>query len=103
MKLRGKQKQYLKAQAHDLSPVFQIGKKGLTEEQMSEIRDVLEKRELIKISLLQNTAEDPKEVAKVLQEKLDATPVQIIGNVIVLFKKANKPANHRISLEVEKI
>lgn len=103
MKLRGKQKQYLKAEAHDLSPVFQIGKKGLTEDQISEIGDVLEKRELIKISLLQNTDEDPKEVADILQEKLDATPIQIIGSVLVLFKKANKPSNHRISLEVEKI
>ena len=55
MKLTGKQKAHLKKEAHHLQPIFQIGKIGLTEETFRQIEDALEKRELIKIHLLQGT------------------------------------------------
>lgn len=100
MNLTGKQKRFLKSQAHHLDPIFQIGKNGVSEEMISQIGDALEKRELIKVSLLQNTFEDPKEAAATIAEPIGAEVVQVIGRVIVLFKEAKDEKNRRISQEI---
>ncbi len=102
MNLTSKQVAFLKSQAHHLNSIFQIGKNGLSEEQLSQINDALEKRELIKISLLQNTLEDPKESAKIIADYCDANVIQVIGRTIVLFKKSSHEENRKISLELPK-
>jgi len=103
MELRGKQKQYLKKEAHHMNPLFQIGKGGLNEEMLYQIGEALEKRELLKISLLQNTVEETEEVAEVIESKLKATVVQIIGRTIVLFRPSSKEKNQRYSVTVNRI
>lgn len=103
MELRGKQKRYLRSQAHHLQPIFQVGKAGLNQAMIIQINEALEKRELIKISLLQNTDELPEEVAAVLEESIHCTVVQIIGRVLVLFKPSTKEKDQKISKEVRVI
>ena len=61
--LKGKQKRQLRALAHHLTPIFQVGKSGVNSEMVQGIRDALEKRELLKVSILQNCEEDKDEVA----------------------------------------
>lgn len=102
MKLKSKQVAYLKSQAHHLQPIFQIGKNGLSDEQVSQINDALEKRELIKISLLQSNLESPKETAEIIAEKTGSNIIQVIGRVIILFKKSSKEENRKISLTLPK-
>ncbi|MEO2756036.1 YhbY family RNA-binding protein, partial [Enterococcus faecium] len=65
MSLRGKQKRFLRSQAHHLQPIFQIGKGGINSAMIVQIEEALEKRELIKVSLLQNTDEIAEEAAQV--------------------------------------
>ena len=96
MKLRGKQKRYLRSQAHHLQPIFQVGKGGLNDE-------ALEKRELIKITLLQNTDEVAEEVAEELTAAIHCDVVQIIGRVLVLFKPSSKEKYQKISAAVKEI
>ena len=84
MSLRGKQKRFLRSQAHHLQPIFQIGKGGINSAMIVQIEEALEKRELIKVSLLQNTDEIAEEAAQVLEKEIDCEIVQIIGRVIVL-------------------
>lgn len=103
MEFRGKQKQYLKKEAHHMNPLFQVGKGGLNEEMLYQIGEALEKRELLKIALLQNTDEETDAVAAVIEEKLRATVVQQIGRTLVLFKPSSKEKNRRYSTVVEKI
>ncbi|GGH84877.1 RNA-binding protein [Pullulanibacillus pueri] len=91
--LTGKQKRFLRKEAHHLKPIFQIGKAGLHETMFKEINDVLEARELIKISVLQNAIEDPNEAGQVLAEKTEAEFVQVLGNVITLYKKSENNPN----------
>lgn len=83
MSLRGKQKRFLRSQAHHLQPIFQIGKGGINSAMIVQIEEALEKRELIKVSLLQNTDEIAEEAAQVLEKEIDCEIVQIIGRVIV--------------------
>ncbi len=103
MNLRGKQKQYLKKEAHHMQPIFQIGKAGLTDEIVHQIDAALEKRELIKINLLQNTDEEAAGVAEVVAEKLDAIIVQKIGKTIIFFRESSKEKNQKYSQEVKRI
>ncbi|KGP90467.1 RNA-binding protein [Pontibacillus chungwhensis BH030062] len=94
--LTGKQKRFLRSKAHHLNPIFQVGKTGVNENMIDQISDVLEKRELIKISILQNCFEDKDEVAKDIADGAEAHIVQIIGNTIVLYKESDE--NKQIKL-----
>jgi len=101
MKLSGKQKSYLKSQAHHLHPIFQVGKGGLNDAMVVQIEEALEKRELIKVSLLQNTDEETKDVAQRLEKAIDCEVVQIIGRVLVLFKPSSKEKYQRHSVQLK--
>lgn len=103
MSLRGKQKRFLRSKAHHLQPIFQIGKGGINSAMIVQIEEALEKRELIKVSLLQNTDEIAEEAAQVLEKEIDCEIVQIIGRVIVLYKPSTKEKNQRLSKEVKAI
>ena len=87
--LTGKQKSYLRSEAHHLQPIFQIGKGGLTEPIIKQIEDALEARELIKVSILQNCEEDKNDIATKLQEA-GIEVVQVIGKILVLYKESKE-------------
>ncbi|MBM7707943.1 ribosome assembly RNA-binding protein YhbY [Enterococcus lemanii] len=103
MELRGKQKRFLRSEAHHLKPIFQIGKGGLNDAMIHQIGEALEKRELIKVTLLQNTDEVPEEVATVLEKQLACQVVQIIGKILVVYKPSSKEKFQNISTQVRGI
>ena len=70
-----------------MDAIFQIGKASLTTENTAAIREALDARELIKISVLQNCMDDPNEVAQVVAERTRSEVVQVIGKKIVLYKE----------------
>ncbi|WP_078552747.1 ribosome assembly RNA-binding protein YhbY [Bacillus alkalicellulosilyticus] len=88
--LTGKQKRFLRAKAHHLQPIFQVGKGGVNENMIKQIEEALEVRELIKVSILQNCEDDKKEVAASLSSNSGAELVQVIGNTVVLYKESNE-------------
>jgi len=94
--LTGKQKRFLRAEANQLKPIFQVGKIGVNENMVKQIIEALEKRELIKISILQNCEDDKDTVAEQLAEGTGAEVVQIIGNNIVLYSESQE--NKQIQL-----
>ena len=103
MELRGKQKRFLRSKAHHLQPIFQIGKGGISGPMITQIGEALEKRELIKVSLLQNTDEIATDVSHILTEEVQCPVVQIIGRVLVLYRPSSKEKYQRISKEVKAI
>ncbi len=82
-----KQRAYLKGLAMNINPIFQIGKSSVTPELVEAIAESLEARELIKVSVLQNCLDDPKEIAQVISERTRSEVVQVIGKKIVLYKE----------------
>lgn len=86
--LTGKQKRFLRAQAHHLTPIFQVGKGGSNEQLVKHIEEAIEKRELIKISVLNNCLDDPKEIGQELADASGCELVQVIGKTIVLYKES---------------
>ncbi|MFD3258341.1 ribosome assembly RNA-binding protein YhbY [Paenibacillus lentus] len=86
--LTGKQKRYLRSLAHHLQPIFQVGKGGTNDQVIRHISEALERRELIKVSILNNNLDDPQEIAAELAEGAKAELVQLIGRTIVLYKES---------------
>ena len=86
MNLTSKQRAYLKSKAQVMEPILQIGKSSVTTELISSVSEAIEKRELIKLHILQNCLDDPKEIANTIAERTQSTVVQIIGKKIVLYK-----------------
>lgn len=90
--LTGKQKRFLRGQAHDLKAILHIGKGAISENFIEQVNLALEAREIIKISILQNCEEDRFELAESLSQTAKAELVQVLGKTIVLYRKSiNKP------------
>ncbi|MBO5238483.1 MAG: ribosome assembly RNA-binding protein YhbY [Lachnospiraceae bacterium] len=86
--MTSKQRAFLKSLAMNMEPIFNVGKSSVTPEFIEGIREALEKRELIKIGVLKNCADDPKELANLIAERSGAQVVQVIGKKIVLYKES---------------
>lgn len=84
--MTSKQRAYLKGLAMDLDPIFQIGKSSVTPENVAAIQESFNTRELIKISVLKNCFDDPREIAQIVAERTHSQVVQVIGKKIVLYK-----------------
>lgn len=94
--LTGKQRSHLKSLAHNMEPIFQIGKNGLTENFIKQVNEALESRELLKIKVLNNSLLDAREVARELSEETKAEFVQSIGNKFVIYRESEE--NKKIEL-----
>ncbi len=90
--MTSKQRAYLKGLAMNIEPVFQIGKSGLTPEVTEAVNEAFNTKELIKLAVLKNCMEDPKEIAAMLGERTKSQVVQVIGKKIVLYKESK---NHK--------
>ena len=85
--MTSKQRAYLKRSCNDHGSILQLGKGGLTPENTAAVDEALAARELIKISVLQNCLEDPRQMAEVLAERTRSQIVQVIGKKIVLYRE----------------
>lgn len=96
--LTSKQRSKLKSLAANLSPVGQVGKEGLGENQLRSFSDCLEKRELIKIQILENAEGDPREIGGELAARLNAECVIVIGRKAVLYRRSERKDVPHIAL-----
>ena len=106
--LNSKQRATLRGMANSLEPIFQVGKGGINDQLIRQIDETLEKRELIKLTTLENTPETSKEAADIIAAKTGADVVQVIGRKIILFKKSKEKStdpksNPKISELISKI
>ena len=92
-----KQREYIKSLAMTMDPIFQIGKNSMTPELTKAVTEALQARELIKISVLKNCADDPRDLADMMAERTKSQVVQVIGKKIVLYKEG-KEKNKKIQL-----
>ncbi len=86
--LNSKERAYLRGLANKTECIIQVGKGGSSPEVVEALNEALEKRELVKITLLNNCFEDIKEVASVLSERTRSEVVQVIGKKIVFYRKS---------------
>ncbi len=88
--MTSKQRAFLKGLAMNTDAIINVGKSGITPEITKAVAEALEKRELIKIGVLKNCVNDPKEIANTLADRTGSSVVQVIGKKIVLFKQKKK-------------
>lgn len=93
-----KQRAFLRGLGQNLDPIFQIGKNSLTPEFTEAIIEVLEAREMIKISVLKNCDDEPKELAGILADRTHSEVVSVVGKKIVLYKMAKDEKKRKIEL-----
>lgn len=96
--MTSKQRAFLRSLAMTMQPIVTIGKNGVTDCVIAEINNLLECKELLKISVLNNCDLSAKEVAESLGEALSATIVQTVGNKITLFRVSKKDDVKHIQL-----
>ncbi len=84
--MTSKQRAYLKGLASTIEPVLNIGKASVTPEMVNAVNEAVTARELIKIGVLKNCADDPRELAQIIAERTHSQVVQVIGKKIVLYK-----------------
>ena len=87
--MTSKQRAYLKGLASTMDPVVHVGKASASAEVVTSVEEALNARELIKIGVLKNCADDPHTVAEIIAERTHSQIVHVIGKKIVLYK-ANK-------------
>ena len=100
--MTSKQRAYLKSLAMELDPIFQIGKSSLTPEITAAVSEALEARELIKVTVLKNCADDGRALAEMLAERTHSDVVQVIGRKIVLYKPNKDAEKRKIALPAGK-
>ncbi|MFV0441087.1 MAG: YhbY family RNA-binding protein [Lachnospirales bacterium] len=101
--LNSKQRAYLKTLAQKQDVVLNIGKNGYSPEITEALEEVLEKRELVKVGVLQNCMEEPKDLAILLSERTHSEVVQIIGKKIIFYRESkDKPKIQLPKVKVKK-
>lgn len=95
--LTSKQRAYLRSLSNKLEPIFQVGKGGVNDNQLKQIDDALEKRELVKVHVLENALLDTRSVCNEVADALGAEPVQVIGKKFIIYKESKE--NKRIDLK----
>lgn len=88
--LTSKQRAYLRSLSSAMSPVFQIGKGGISGEICFQLGNALEARELVKVSVLQNSGITARMAADGIAEEIGADVVAVSGNRFVLYRPSEK-------------
>ncbi|MGE5474558.1 MAG: ribosome assembly RNA-binding protein YhbY [Ignavibacteriales bacterium] len=89
--LNSKQRAYLRGLSNKIEPIVHIGKIGLNENILKQIDEALEARELIKITVLNNSPEDAKAISEDIAKSSNAELVQVVGKKLTIYRKAKKP------------
>ena len=86
--LTSKQRATLRSLAQKIEPITQVGKSGITESFLDNANNAIEKRELIKITVLENSGEDVKTVGEEIARRLPAEFVCATGRKIVFYRES---------------
>lgn len=93
-----KQRAYLRGLANDLPALYQLGKNGITEEFIASLDEALDKKELIKVSVLKNVFMSTREAMDAICEELNCIPVSCVGSKMVFYRRAKDEKNVKIIL-----
>ena len=90
--LTSKQRAYLRGLANGIPAIMQIGKGGISDNLVQTVSDALEARELIKLTVLENSMETPRAMADAIAEAVKADVVGVVGRKVILYRES---VNHK--------
>ncbi|MBR4123465.1 MAG: ribosome assembly RNA-binding protein YhbY [Clostridia bacterium] len=86
--LNSRQRAQLRAMANDMETILQIGKIGINENTIKQVKDALEARELIKLRILETCPTSVRETADTVAKATESDVVQVIGSRFILYKES---------------
>ncbi len=89
--LTSKERSNLRSIAQKIEPITQVGKLGVNESLIESLDKAIEKRELIKVSVLENSGLVPKDAGFEIAEALDAEFVCATGRKLVFYRRSSNP------------
>ena len=95
--LKGSQRKYLRAQAHDIKPLVIIGTKGVTEQLLGSIDLALKDHELSKIKFGE-FKESKKEISEEIAKATKSELVGLIGNIAILYRQQPDPGKRKYKI-----
>ena len=95
--LKGSQRTYLRGLAHNMRPVVQVGKNGITKELIQAVDEALESHELIKVKFV-DFKEEKKALSQDIGEQTNSTPVGMIGNIAIFYRQQSDKEKQKIIL-----
>lgn len=87
--LTSKQRSNLRSIAQKIEPITQVGKLGVNDALIDGLDKAIEKREIIKVTVLENSDLVPKEAGFIIAEKLGAEFVCATGRKLVFYRRSN--------------
>ncbi len=90
--MTGKERAEFRKQANSLSPIFQIGKGEISDNLLDAVEAALDKKELIKMTVLENSGLSAKDAAEMISAAIGADVIQCIGRKFVLYRKKPETA-----------
>lgn len=94
--LNSKQRANLRSLAQKIDPVTQVGKFGVNDALIDSLDKAIEKRELIKVTVLENSGLDVKEAGFEIAERLNAEFVASTGRKLVFYRRSSNPSAEHI-------
>ena len=85
--ITSKQRAKLRGMANRIDAIVYIGKNGIIDELIHDLKCAIIARELVKCEVLDNAPVNSKEAAIKISEILDCDIVQVIGKKFVVYKK----------------
>ena len=93
--LTSKQRSNLRSIAQKIQPITQVGKLGVNDALIDSLDKAIEKRELIKITVLENSDLLPREAGEEIAQKLGAEFVCATGRKLVFYRRSlNEKIEH---------
>ncbi len=86
--LNSRQRAQLRAMANDMETILQVGKSGIIENTVKQVDDALEKRELIKLCVLETCPVNSRQAADELSKETNSDVVQVIGRRFILYRES---------------
>ncbi len=85
-----KQRSYLKSLAHSMEPLLIIGKGGVSDNTIVQLDELLNKRELVKIKILDNNMDSRDEMVETILDRLGCDFVQFIGSKLTIYRQSEE-------------
>ena len=91
-KLAGRTKRRIKRRLCGEKPTIWIGKSGVSQEPLGEIKKQLAKKEMVKVKILRSALGETRsaEVASKIAEMTEANLVEVRGHTFMLYKRHKK-------------
>ena len=89
--LSSKQRATLRSYAQKIEPITQVGKLGVNDAFIDSLDKAIEKRELIKVTVLENSDLVPKQAGFEIADALNAEFVCATGRKLVFYRRSSNP------------